>query len=95
MSDSREIEKAVGYNIDEARIRQRILTNTATVTDWATACLLTDRNASSGICELYAHYQDYCCRVGYSPLVRKTWIAAMKLTGFQIQSGAFAGLAIQ
>jgi hypothetical protein len=81
--------------IDETRIMERIEQRTATVARWAVTCLVWDTKLSGGIIELYAHYESYCRSERLAPLPRKVWIAAMKLAGFETQSGAFAGLSLE
>jgi hypothetical protein len=88
-------EKTIGRAINEDAIQERILKSTVPVTAWVTACLLRDGTTSIPIGELYADYENYCRRENCPSLARKTWIAAMKLAGFQTQSGAFVGLLIQ
>ena len=83
---------SVARPIDTAAIRERILRNTTPVTDWAAARLLRDLRANSCIGELHADYEEYCRREKRPSLGRKTWLGAMKLAGFETQSGEFAGL---
>lgn len=87
--------KSVGQTIDESTIRERVLSNTATVTAWLAARLMVDGEAIGHIDELYTDYAAHCRRESCPPLTRKTWIAAMKLAGFETESGAFPGLRIR
>jgi hypothetical protein len=95
MSDLVRPGDGVARAIDKAAIRESILRNTVPVTDWATARLLRERNADGCIGELYANYEDYCRREKCPSLGRKTWIAVLKLAGFETQSGAFTGLKLK
>lgn len=88
-------EKTIGRAIDEATVRECILKNAATVTDWAANRLVRKTTGAGIIPELYADYESYCRREKRPPLPRKVWIAALKLAGFKTQSGVFAGLAIR
>jgi hypothetical protein len=81
--------------ISGAVIRERILKNSATVADWVLVRLERDANGSGIISELYADYESYCRHKKSLPLPRKVWLAAMKLAGFETQSGELAGLTLK
>lgn len=81
--------------IDGTSIRDRIVRNAGTVADWAMARLVRDSSGVTCISELYSSYESYCRRENLPPLPRKTWIATMKLAGFQTESGAFKGVAVR
>lgn len=88
-------ETTIEATIDESQLRQRVAANMATVTAWATARVVVDATGAIEISQLYADYESYCRRGKYPPLSRKVWIAAMKLAGFETQSGGFAGLKLR
>ncbi len=85
-----------GGEIDRAKLRERILACTATVTDWASARVLKDRKAGpSVIGEFFSDYETYCLNRKTRPLPRKVWLASMKMAGFQTQSGGFVGVKLK
>lgn len=81
--------------MEKAAINERIVRSAAPVADWAATRLQRDIRASSCIGELYADYENFCRQEKCRPLARKTWIAALKLAGFETQSGGFAGLRLR
>ena len=85
----------VAQALDEEKIRERIGRNTTALALWVVARVAVDRNASDPIGELFSDYEGYCRQNKAAPLPRKTWIGAMKLAGFETQSGAFHGLKLK
>lgn len=81
--------------VNKAIILKSVLSNATTVAEWATARLVVNEELDSPISWLYEDYGNYCRRENVPPLLRKTWIGAMKLGGFQTQCGAFVGLILK
>jgi hypothetical protein len=81
--------------IDQAKLRERILASTVSVTAWAAVRLQKDRNEVEVISELFSDYEAYCRSRKSRPLPRKTWLATMKLAGFLVQSEGFVGIKLR
>jgi hypothetical protein len=82
--------------IDGAKLRERILVSASTVTDWASARIRKDRKAGTSVIgEFFSDYEAYCLSRKSRPLLRKIWLASMKMAGFQTQSGGFLGVKLK
>lgn len=74
-------------------IQNKILAATATVTEWATARVESDRKAELAVIQdFYDDYHAFCRERKAVALPRKGWLQVVKLAGFRTESGGFKGI---
>jgi hypothetical protein len=82
--------------IEKAKLAERIGVASESVTAWAESRLLVNTVLpDSTIAALFADYTGFCRDRGCPALIRKTWIATMKLAGFESRAGAFVDVILK
>jgi hypothetical protein len=82
--------------IDQSKLQARIVSRIAPVTGWAEARVLIDPKSGPGvISDFYSDYTAFCRIQKLPVLPRKGWLQTLKLAGFAMASGGFAGLRLK